>query len=227
MVSCEPLLRAAGVPPAVLSLVKATVDTCVVCRSWQRPGPRAVTSSSMPVRFNETVQVDILFVFNKMALHIIDVCTRFSQALILPSRSAEEILHCLQTGWFQLFGPPQTLISDQEGGLTGPESAAWLEQRNVVLKVRAKNQHADMVERHHEILRRQIHLINTNAEQEGLRASLSAVLSEAVFAKNVLFNTGGASPYEAVFGRIPPLVNVTRPDLATEVDDRDADRLRQ
>ena len=52
-----------------------------------------------------------------------------------------------------------------------------------------------MVERRHEILRRQLHLLDSNAAVEGLRASFSAVLSKATLAKNVLFNQGGASPY--------------------------------
>ena len=70
-----------------------------------------------------------------------------------------------------------------------------------------------------------MHLLDSHATADGLRASFTAVLSEATFAKNVLFNQGGASPYEAVYGRVPPLVTV----LATShlmLDDRDTDRLR-
>ena len=42
----------------------------------------------------------------------------------------------------------------------------------------------------------------------------------------MLFNQGGASPYEAVYGRIPPLVTVASHQSPDTVDDRDADRLR-
>ena len=45
-------------------------------------------------------------------------------------------------------------------------------------------------------------------------------------AKNILFNIGGASPYEAVYGRTPPLVTVTSHEANDTADDRDADRLR-
>ena len=83
-----------------------------------------------------------------------------------------------------------------------------------------------MVERRHEILRRQLHLLESNAAVEGLRASFSAVLSKATLAKNVLFNQGGASPYEAVYGRVPLLVTVASHRSPDAVDDRDADRLR-
>ncbi|CAE7799125.1 pol, partial [Symbiodinium sp. CCMP2456] len=96
----------------------------------------------------------------------------------------------------------------------------------VALELRAKNQHADMAERHNEVLRRQIHLLDTNATNEGLRVSFGALLAEAVFAKNILFNMGGASPYEAVFGRTPPLITVVTHESPDFIDDRDADRLR-
>ena len=82
------------------------------------------------------------------------------------------------------------------------------------------------MERHHEILPRQIHLLDFNATAEGLRASFTAVLSEATFAKNVLFNQEGASPYGAVYGRVPPLGTVASNQPADIVDDCDADRLR-
>ena len=222
----ESLLQAAGIPAEIVVLSKQIVDTCQVCRSWAKPTPRAVATSTLPTRFNQLVQCDLLFIKDKIVLHTIDVCSRFTATEIVENKNTDTLLSALQTSWFKLYGPPRALVSDQEGGLTGPEAAAWLEAREVSLITRAKNQHADMVERHHEILRKQIHLLQSHTLNEGLRASFSAILSEATFAKNVLFNVGGASPYEAVYGRTPPLVSVSSHEAPDEVDDRDADRLR-
>ena len=222
----ETLLQAAGIPHDVIVLAKQIVDTCQVCRAWTRPTPRAVATSALPTKFNQTVQCDLLFVKDKIVLHTIDVCTRFTAAEVVADRHTSTLLTALQVSWFRLYGPPRTLVTDQEGGLTGPEAAAWLEARCVNLMPKAKYQHADMVERHHEILRRQIHLIDANSLAEGLRTSFEAVLAEATFAKNVLFNTGGATPYEAVYGRVPPLVAVINHESPDQVDDRDSDRLR-
>ena len=222
----ESLLQAAGIPREVITLARQIVDTCQVCRAWAKPGPRTVTTSSLPTRFNQVIQCDLLFIKDKVVLHTIDVCTRYTSTELVSNRNTDTLLEALQKSWFKHFGPPRGLVVDQEGGLTGPEAAAWFEAREVALEPRAKGLHADVVERHHEILRRQIHLLDSNATVEGLRASFSAVLSEATFAKNVLFNQGGASPYEAVYGRIPPLVTVASHQSPDTVDDRDADRLR-
>ena len=72
----------------------------------------------------------------------------------------------------------------------------------------AKEQHASIVERHHAILRRQLRVLDEQATTEGLRASFETLLGEAVFAKNALFSLGGASPFEAVFGRTSPILGV-------------------
>ena len=52
-------------------------------------------------------------------------------------------------------------------------------------------------------------------------------MGEAVFAKNALFALGGASPFEAVFGRTPPLLGVVDSEIGDSPDNRDSDRLRQ
>ena len=222
----ESLLQAAGVHPRIISIAKQVVDTCQVCRAWARPSPRAVATAAVPSRFNQLVQCDLLFVRDKIVLHMIDVCTRYTATEVVTDRNTSALLSAFQVGWFKLFGPPKAVVVDQEGGLTGPEAAAWFEARTVSLEPRAKNQHADMVERHHEILRRQIHLLEGHTNNEGLRASFTAILAEATYAKNILFNVGGATPYEAVFGRVPPLIAVVSHETGEMVDDRDADRLR-
>ena len=222
----ESLLQAAGIPADVVKLARQVVDTCSVCRTWSTPSPKTVTTSSLPTRFNQTLQMDLLFIKDKIVLHVLDVCTRFTMAEEVANRNTDELLSTLQKTWFKMFGPPRVIVIDQEGGLSGPEAAAWFEARDVTLELRAKNQHADMAERHNEVLRRQIHLLDTNATKEGLRVSFGALLAEAVFAKNILFNMGGASPYEAVFGRIPPLITVVSHESPDFIDDRDADRLR-
>ena len=222
----ETLLQAAGLPQSVISLCRQVVDTCQVCRSWSKPTPRAIATSALPARFNQLIQCDLLFIKDKIVLHTIDVCTRFSCAEEVKDRNTDTLLTALQGSWFKHFGPPRSLVVDQEGGLTGPEAGTWLEARGVQLDPKARNQHATMVERHHELLRRQVHLLESHTLNEGLRASFSAILSEAVLAKNILFNVGGVSPYEAVYGRIPPLVTVTSHESSDLIDDRDADRLR-
>ena len=60
------LLAAAGVEPRILDLVGQITDTCAICRAWTRPGPKAVMSTNLPTSFNEEVQVDLLFMYDKV-----------------------------------------------------------------------------------------------------------------------------------------------------------------
>ena len=55
------ILVAAGAPTNVIESVDNVVDTCKVCRSWERPSPHNVTSARLSSRSNENVQVDLLF----------------------------------------------------------------------------------------------------------------------------------------------------------------------
>ena len=51
------------------------------------------------------------------------------------------------------------------------------------------------------------------SHEDGLRAPFSAILAEAVFAKNALLRINNFTPYEAVLGRTPPLYDLTSPEL--------------
>ena len=54
-------LRAAGVPEAVLELVREIMETCSVCRTWTRAGPDTVASGRIVIGVNVEVEGDILF----------------------------------------------------------------------------------------------------------------------------------------------------------------------
>jgi len=53
------ILRFAGAPRSALRLIKDIVDTCRICRAWQRPTPKAMTSVRMARDFQHLVQWDI------------------------------------------------------------------------------------------------------------------------------------------------------------------------
>ena len=220
------LLQAAGVSPDVLNLVSRVVDTCSICRAWSRPGPKSIATTHLPTKFNEVVEADLLFYKRHVILHLLDRCTRFTVASLLPNREVDSILELLHKHWIALLGPPATLVSDQEGAFQSPISATFLERKGVALKLRSKEQHAQTVERHHEILRQMLHKLEEQCTADGIRASFGMILSEAIFAKNALFRHGNASPYEAVFGRTPALLDALHFEAGADISERDCERLR-
>ena len=221
------LLQHAGAPREVLPLIDEIVDTCRICRNWTRPGPKAMSSSRLSTKFNETVQVDLLFHKKHVIVHMIDECTRWTVTALVPDQEQATIMEAMKKIWFKLYGYPSTLISDQEGAVVATDSAAHLEHNHCKLLLRAKGQHANMVERHHEILRDQLRRLEDQATADGLKCGFEAILSEATLSKNCLVSVGGRSPYEAIYGRTPPLLGVLEANPASSPEDRDEARLRE
>ncbi len=216
------ILQTAGAPASAVQLVDAIVDTCRVCRTWTRPGHKAVASSRLSTEFNQCAQVDLLFYKDKTILHIIDECIRWTSAELIPDRTWPSIKRAIERGWKRHHGLPTTLISDQEGAVEGEEAGLWLEQNNCHRVLRAKGQHANLVERHHEVLRQQLHKLEQQATAEGLVTDFESILAEAVLAKNSLLSVGGISPYQGLYGRQPPvLIDAER------ADERSVHRLRE
>ena len=82
---------------------------------WHRPSERAVTTTRLSTKFNEVVQVDLLFVEDLILVHMIDEATRFSMCDLVPNRQTTSIIDTVTKMWFKYFGPPQLMLSDQEG----------------------------------------------------------------------------------------------------------------
>ena len=55
------ILQAAGVDSVRLDMSKGVVDTCRECRAWQKPGNTITASISLPTKFNEEGECDLMF----------------------------------------------------------------------------------------------------------------------------------------------------------------------
>lgn len=228
------LLRAAGLPPEISKLAQSVVDTCRVCRLWQRPGDKAITSSRLSLEFNASVQCDLLFWGTVVILHMCDECTRFSMAEQVAGKKASDLLPTIASMWFRIFGPPQTLVADHEGSLCGEEGAIFCERWHTSFKPKPKGSHAYVVERHNSLLRSVLDKIKAQCLLESLQVSDSEIIAEAVYAKNIMIQVHGESPYKAVLGRQPAALaefeNATMSSIADDTGgqhSRHANRLRE
>eukprot|EP00435_Cladocopium_sp_Y103_P052682 s894_g16.t1 len=221
------LLEAAGVNPQILAMIPSIIDTCDICRHWQRPGPRSVASTRLAETFNKEVQMDLLFYKIFVVLHCIGSCARWTLVSLLPNREPSSIIDGFANCWVRLFGPPTCVLSDQGGGLITDLVGDWMDRRGIQVSFRARGQHCGLVERHTEILRRQLHLLEDQSNAERLAVPFSTGLSDAVFAKNAMFQLGNATPYEAIFSRRPPLMATVSEESGEGVSDRDAYAIRR
>ena len=60
------ILSRAGVPDETLKLIPEITQTCRICRNWTRPLPHNVASATLPDKFNERVEADIMSVYDKI-----------------------------------------------------------------------------------------------------------------------------------------------------------------
>ena len=160
-----------------------------------------------------------------LLLHVIDVATRFALAKVVDSRNERDLCKGFEEVWIGLFGPPQYLVMDEETGVHSSRyTADWAECLQIQLKFKAPRQEAWIIERHNELLRQQLHRMETQLQTEGRTVRFGQTLNQALFAKNSLLTYNGHTPYQAVLGRQPVLL----PSFDTpNPQDVDQQRLRE
>ena len=139
----------------------------------------------------------------------------------LEGRDLPRLWDFIWTHWVQPFGPMTVLTVDGESALNSEEAAVALERSGTSRKLKAPGQRAQIVERHHDILRRQMHLIDSQCFEEGLTTPLQRRLAEAVFAKSAFLTVGNGTPYKALYGRVPLLLRDFDRSGAQTIDDEE------
>eukprot|EP00971_Amphidinium_carterae_P102564 2030284-Amphidinium_carterae.1 len=168
------------------------------------------------------VQCDLLFWRRFVVLHMLDTLIRWSVAVIVQTRETADILHGITHAWVRQYGPMKRLTCDHEGALDSDQGRAWATRWSIDLHFRPRGSHARMVERHNDLLRRQLHLVDEQLERDGVAVPPEAILDESVLAKNCLLAiTGGISPYKALYGRAPPILMDMEPVSVTALEDED------
>ena len=84
-------LERVGVSEQVLKLIPEVVQTCRVCREWAKPGPDHVCSTEIADTFNSQVECDLLFVRKHIIFHLLDRCTRWHTAVVIPDKTEETL----------------------------------------------------------------------------------------------------------------------------------------
>ena len=95
------LLKSAGQEGKKLTkLVASVVSACGVCVKFGRAKPRPVVTMPLSTHFNGVVALDLhQLAENYYYLHIIDVFTRFSQAILITDKRAETIVAMFNKVW--------------------------------------------------------------------------------------------------------------------------------
>ena len=204
-------------------MVKPACDQCSICRKWQRPGKKAKLSSTLRSRFNEEVQLDLFFIGNELKfLHCIDVALRFGLAWKTETKYLHELGKLFTRGWVRYFGPPENITSDQEGAFAHGEWGRWCERHQSERHLLPREDHAWIIERHNDILRRTYLRMKDALNAEGIECDDEDIMAEACYAKNIILNHEGQSPYAGLLGRHPREFANTLDSGASHASDGDS-----
>lgn len=134
---------------------------------WAKPLPKSLTNVRLATDFNQVVQWDILFHRKFMVCHLLVEAIRWTAGSILKGKTAEDLIAAISTHWIRRFGPMGVLIADGEKGPASEEVAQFLDRALVQLRPKAPGEHAHIVERHHELLRRLLLRAESQLRQRG------------------------------------------------------------
>jgi len=140
---------------------------------------------------------------------MIDRADRWHAGCQSFSKLAESLQEAIEVTWLQIFGPFVTLVIDGEKGIDSASTRAFLKRHGIELEIRAKGQHARMIERRGAVLRHSMHTTWSQLTKENITITFKQLLAQCLFAGNALTNIGGGTPYNARLGSQPAML----PDL--------------
>ena len=104
-------------------------------------------SLSVPLKFNEEGECDIIFYRDFKAFHIIDRAIRLADGCELENKGTEALLDAYMTSWYQRNGAFKVLYADGEAALNSSEAIDELKRLGTELRTKAPGQHASIIER--------------------------------------------------------------------------------
>ena len=85
-------------------------------------------------------------------------------------------------------------MADGESGLDSEGCRQWLDRIGSQIKTKAPDQHAQMVEGHHELFRQTLRRVDEQLREEGIEVQVDDIVSGTMFAKNALLTISREPP---------------------------------
>ena len=162
-----------------------------------------MTTYDLPDKFNEEVELDLMFVYDKIIAVFVDCATRWCHTVQLQDKEGPSLISALDS-WVSIHGPMKRLITDSETGLYRDKvTQESLKRRGIHHEARARGQQIGTVDRRIALHREHIHKVVDQLKVEMTTETFGHVLSDSTFAGNCLLSINGMTPYMAVYGRVP------------------------
>ena len=200
------LIREAGISHSELEEeIRKLEGNCETCLKFKRAPSRPIVSMPMARNFNDIVSMDLKIWGDKYFLVMVDLATRYCNACVIKSKSANIIIDGVMRYWIALFGSPKKILTDNGGEFNNNEFRSMAENFNMgVMCTAAESPWSNGVcERLNAVLKDNVLKI-----LEENKCSIETALAWAVSARNTLHNNNGFSPNQLVFSFNPSLPNI-------------------
>ena len=95
--------------------VDQVLETCDVCRAFDKAPHIPIDGTTTVSAFNEKVQVGLLFLGALIVAHAMDVFPKYSALQPAQSKNPQEVWGVFCAGWLGAFGPPKCIQMDEGG----------------------------------------------------------------------------------------------------------------
>lgn len=204
------LLSALGVEPQIIKLCpKVVKQCCEACRKYAHPLNKPAVRALLTTHFNERVQGDLFFLWDKTWLILVDEHIRYKLTGLMINKTSPEYLRCLTSTWIRFFGPMETFISDQEGALTSDLVGTTLDRFTIKRELAGTDPNSGShtttgLAESHIRMTKAIALKNkVDAKKDNLQIDDEVLIYEATMAQNLMLNYGGSTPANALLGFTP------------------------
>ena len=199
------LLQAMMMPKDILHLGVEVCQQCSECQKFANKAPRPLLRGHVATQFNELVYQDLFFLWDQPFALYIDSCTHWKTGCRLENKQAPTLLKALMSQWIRIWGPMQTLCSDQEGGLGSAEATVFCERLGITRTFvgTAAYHSTGLIERHIGLTKHSMLILHEASRREGLNLSYDDIINEVTMCQNALLEKGGVTPQTAVTGVNP------------------------
>ena len=190
----------------VSQILDDIMDGCDGCIKRRRNPDRPAVTMPMAADFNEKVAMDLKYWNGQNILYIIDMFSRFTVGVVIPSKKPKDVINALMKNWVCYFGIMGSLLTDNGGEFVGEEWTEALSMLNVIkLTTGAESPWQNgLCEKNHALADN----ILTQISEDYPNLDIHTQLAWACNAKNSLMMVYGYSPYQIVFGSNPRLPNI-------------------
>lgn len=207
--------------PALKKSIEKMLLECT-CKVAHEPTPHPIVSQNPPARYKQTyVSIDVVFIEGVPIMHVVDKCIGYSETGILRRRALDAQLATFLDIWIYRHGIPLTIHADRE--YFKGVFYSFCSENGITLAEHAANDHEanGTVERANRTLKSFFRRIRSDKP----KSSVSEILREATYAKNICKGSKLASSFELLYCQKPRIIaehDVVR-ETAITLDEHVAD----